>query len=132
MCLGMANGYRVPEKENINESPKTNVKTIIEKTEEQLKKAETDGEKIYLSAFLDGAKAQKEENHILMNALYINSKNSDDKLELSVCTRIREFIRELKAIANSEKIISIDGKWAISQSFVDKLLIEWGVGVEDV
>lgn len=70
MCLGMANGYRVPEKENINESPKTNVKTIIEKTEEQLKKAETDGEKIYLSAFLDGAKAQKEENQILMKALF--------------------------------------------------------------
>ena len=44
-------------------------KTIIEKTEEQLRKAKTDGEKIYLAAFLDGAKAQKEENLILMKVL---------------------------------------------------------------
>lgn len=81
MCLGMANGYRVPEKENINENPKTNVKTIIEKTEERLKKAETDGEKIYLSAFLDGAKAQKEENHFLMKALFPETEVWERRLQ---------------------------------------------------
>lgn len=45
---------------------------------------------------------------------------------------VRDFAELLKESANEEAIIVIDGKWAISQSLVDNLLIEWGVGVENV
>lgn len=37
MCLGMANGYRVPEKENVNESTKR-VSKRVEKVHEKEKR----------------------------------------------------------------------------------------------
>lgn len=51
--------------------------TIIEKTESLLSKAKTPAEKVYLSAFLDGAKAQKEEDKIIIGNLTEHLKIND-------------------------------------------------------
>ena len=56
--------------------------TIIEKTEELLGRAKTPGEKVYLSAFLDGAKAQKEEDSVLLSKL---TENADKIFSGGVC-----------------------------------------------
>lgn len=50
-------------------------RTLIEKTEELLSNAKTPAEKVYLSAFLDGAKAQKEEDHRII----LNISNAAEK-----------------------------------------------------
>jgi len=122
MCLGMANGYRVPEKENTNESPKTNVKTIIEKTEEQLKKAETDAEKIYLSAFLDGAKAQKEENQILIKALFTEHDVYESRHKAKVA-EIQKLINE-RACSKRKLAKSPDADYDALLNDIRKCLIQ--------
>ncbi len=70
--------------------------TIIEKTEKLLNQAETSGEKVYLSAFLDGAKAQKEEDNLILEniANRLRTKITDAELELCpFCNGEAEYIK---------------------------------------
>lgn len=59
--------------------------TIIEKTEALLNKAKTSGEKVYLSAFLDGAKAQKEEDNLMFENIANRLRTKITDVELESC-----------------------------------------------